>query len=448
MFDLTDGELDELLRANELEHRRLVAERARLVSAIERRRLWAGEHRSPTAYLRATLNCSAGTASRDHRRSRLLDAHPDLAAAVAAGHVAPDHLDQIGRILANPRIRFVLPTVVEILTELAEHTSHREFSDQVTHLIAQLDADGAFDDLQSSMDGRRATVVESGGELFVSAHGGDPVQAAQIQAIFDAFAEAEYRRDVEHGLERTSAQRRFDALVAVFTAAHASPEGQSLPKVVVNIVVDSQTVHDTLTHAEITLPNRNTVALDHDGHVESDGRPPAEHLLTDLMSDPEAFLHRRCETEHHSPIHPSVVLRALLTEHVRRVVIDSRRVVIDLGTTRRLFTGSARTAARLLEPTCVFPGCSIPAEWSQVDHNIEHHQGGRTDQRNANTACGHHNRLKHRRGWSTRRSERGRTYTLRPDGTIILPVGERPPDLLPDELDELIRAKVRALRPT
>ena len=442
LLELTDGELDDLLRTNELEQRRLVAERARLISAIERRHLWAAEHRSQAAYLRATLNCSSTTASRDLRRSRLLDAHPDLADAVAAGHIAPDHLDQIGRILANPRIRCVLPAVIGVLTDLAEHTSHREFADQVTRLIAQVDADGTLDDLRDAVDGRRATVVEAGGELFVSAHGGDAVQAARIQAVFDAFTEAEFRRDREHGTERTPAQRRFDALVAIFTAAHGAPEGQALPKTVVNIVVDAQTVHDTLTHAEIILPNRNTVVLDQEGRIDAIVHSPAEYLLADLMTDPGEFLGRHCETPSGSAIHPSVLLRALLTEHVRRVVIDSRKVVTDLGTTQRLFTGSARSAALLLEQSCVFPGCSVPADWSQVDHNVEHHLGGRTDQRNANAVCGHHNRLKHRSGWTTGRNERGRTYTLRRDGTMILPVGERPPDLHPDEL---IRRRCRAL---
>jgi len=44
-----------------------------------------------------------------------------------------------------------------------------------------------------------------------------------------------------------------------------------------------------------------------------------------------------------------------------------------------------------------------------------------------------------------RRDRRGRAYTLRPDGTIILPVGERPPDLTDDEMAELTRRRVAAL---
>ena len=85
---------------------------------------------------------------------------------------------------------------------------------------------------------------------------------------------------------------------------------------------------------------------------------------------------------------------------------------------------------------------TLPAAWSQVDHNHEWSNGGRTDQDNHNISCGHHNRLKHRQRWRTRRDQRGRAYTIRADGTIILPVGERPPDLSIDEQTELARARL------
>jgi hypothetical protein len=103
--------------------------------------------------------------------------------------------------------------------------------------------------------------------------------------------------------------------------------------------------------------------------------------------------------------------------------------VVDHGTKQRLFTGPARTAAMLLATTCTHPGCRIPARFCEVDHIDEWANGGTTDQHNANIACGTHNRHKHQQRWTTRRGTRGQIYTLKPDGTIILPAGERPPDL-------------------
>lgn len=420
-------------------------------------------------YLRATVNTSDATVSRDRKLGRLLVEFPQVGNALSAGHISVDHALQIARVQANRRIRELLPVVVSVLVELAEHSSHREFETQVTHLIAQLDQDGAFADTVDAVEGRRASVAEVGGTLVMAAHGGDAVQAAQLQAVFDAFADAEYRRDLAarrelhgddaelHPLPRRHAQRGFDALVAIFATAHATAvangtasnpgdpaSGPRLPETVVNILVDDQSAHDSLALAGIVLANGKQVELGESG-LPIDEPDLLLGLAGELVDDPEAFLARRCETSSGSPIHPSVVVRALLTGHVRRVVLDSRNVVIDYGTKQRLFTGLARQAAMLLATTCEYPGCTIPAAWSQVDHNHEWHRGGHTDQDNRNIECGFHNTDKHRKRWHTRRDRRGRAYTIRADGTIILPVGERPPDLSVDEQTQLARRRLRDL---
>ena len=41
--------------------------------------------------------------------------------------------------------------------------------------------------------------------------------------------------------------------------------------------------------------------------------------------------------------------------------------------------------------------------------------------------CGPDNRLKHRQRWKRQRSHNGHHYTIRNDGTIILPTGARTP---------------------
>ena len=452
-----DAHLDERLRSNELELRRLMSERAALVTLSEDRGVFTTEHRSMSGYLRATLNCSTAATTRDRRLGRVLTEYPVVGEALHAGHITVEHALQIGRLHQNPRVRPVVPAIAHVLADLAEHSSYDEFAEHVTRLIADLDQDGAFDDLKDSIEGRRARVVEVGGEVAVTAIGGDPIQAAQMTAIFDAFAEAEYRRDVEsrterhgddaaaHPLPRTASQRGFDALFAMFTAASASPEGRRFPDTVVNLVVDQDRAHDTLATAGLILPNERQIALDDDGEIVDE-----EQLLGDLADalddDPEAFLQRRCETARGTPVHQSVILRAMLTGHVRRVVLDAKGVVIDYGTKQRLFAGLARQAAMLLRRTCESPGCDMPAAWSQVDHNIEWADGGRTDQDNSNVVCGSHNRIKHRQRWRTRRDDRGRAYTIRADGTIVLPVGERPPDLTPVDPIQVLRFHLEQIR--
>jgi hypothetical protein len=137
------------------------------------------------------------------------------------------------------------------------------------------------------------------------------------------------------------------------------------------------------------------------------------------------------------------VLQAALTGHVRRVVVDSLGRVIDLGCKQRLFTGAARIAAQLASQYCSHLGCGISATLCDIDHVEEWStDDGRTDQINADPKCGVRDRFKHQKRWTTRRSEHGRVYTRRADGTIMLPVGERPPDLSRDDAQRAMRKKL------
>ena len=158
-------------------------------------------------------------------------------------------------------------------------------------------------------------------------------------------------------------------------------------------------------------------------------------LLADLVADPDAFARMHCETATGTPLHPHDVLRAALAGHIRRVVVDAQSVVIDMGRKKRLFTGPAREAAKLLVRRCDHAGCDLPEEFCEVDHVAEWVDLGATDQINAGVDCGHYNREKHRKKFTRRRSIHGQSYTIRPDGSIILPVGARPPTF-PDESDD------------
>ena len=152
-------------------------------------------------------------------------------------------------------------------------------------------------------------------------------------------------------------------------------------------------------------------------------------------------------------MHPHDVLRAALAGHLRRVVVDAAGVAIDMGRRRRLFEGPAREAAKLLVLRCEHPGCELAADLCDVDHADEWADGGLTDQHNPSIRCGGHNVDKAKRRWRSKRAANGRTYTIRPDGTIMLPVGARPPTFPeeddPDDivyLTKLARARTAALQ--
>lgn len=259
---------------------------------------------------------------------------------------------------------------------------------------------------------------------------GDGIAAAEMSAIFQRFCEAEYRNDVDarrrefgadaesHRLGRTARQRSFDALRTMFRTAAAAENVGTVSDPLVNIVVDASTWGEPLAASGLT---------------------PAGIAL-----------------------HPHDVLRAALAGHVRRVIVDSNSVVVDMGRRQRLFTGAAREAARPLLIYCEHPGCELSAELCDIDHSIEWKDGGPTDQANSGPECSSHNIAKTRRKWQKRRALDGRNYTIRQDGTVILSVGVRPPtfptndnsdeddDHTPAEitqLEQVARTRAAALTP-
>jgi hypothetical protein len=454
LVGMTDSELDHELRASELVRRQHAARHAALVAVAEHRRIHQTDgHRSMASYLRGACNASGSQITLDRKLARLLDAQPGIGDALYCGRIGIGHAAEIARILGNPRIAHLLPLVVGVFVEQAEHRSYDDFRGDIDAFVTLADQDGAFAELAGSVEHRTARVDDIGGAIDMVACGGDPVTVAQMVAVFESFVEGEYRADVDarrerygdeadqHPLPRTPTQRRFDALTAIFAAAAASPEGRALPEPITHIVIDHRSLHEAFAHAAIALPNGNIADVEAIG----DDTTMLTTLAHELLDDPEAFRSRRCETATGAAIHPIIALRAALTGHIRRVVVDSEGVVIDYGTKQRLFTGHARAAAMLLATTCTHPGCRVSARLCEVDHMSEWHEGGRTEQRNGAIRCGGHNRFKHRERWTTRRDRHGRIYNIRADGTIVLPVGERAPDLSPDELAEITRSRLATL---
>lgn len=223
-----------------------------------------------------------------------------------------------------------------------------------------------------------------------------------MDEIFSKFCDAEFIADWEAGvdrwgdsmapslLERTDRQRRFDALVAIFHAAAASGTAGDFDPLV-NIVVDLETF---------------------------------EHHLAKLAGatvdplDPAKVDDRRCETMSGHSIDPAYMLAAALCGHVRRVVLDSSGVVIDLGRRSRLFTGGARDAVLLGDRWCMWPGCDIRSGRCQTDHSTSWASGGTTTSHNGGPACGRHNRWK-QHGYKAVRDEHGHWHVYRPDGSEI-----------------------------
>lgn len=388
------------------------------------------------AMLRAELDCSTAQAASWRSLGRAVDRVDGLGEAWSQGRFGSCQAKQFARLAGNRRVRDVLPSFASQLVEHAEVLDFDQFALVVKHFESQADVDGAHDDRDDAIAHRNAHVSSVGDGVAITASGGDPLQAAEFRQIFDRFVDAEFRADVdaraaEHGsnaaladLPRTDRQRRFDALVAIFRAA-AGADGPGQPAdLVVDIVVDADTWAQTFHQAGLAAARTlDGVAVD-----PFTGMTRPDELLVELLADPAGLASRQCETSNGIRVHPHDVLRAALSGHVRRVVVDAKGTVIDHGRKHRLFTGPARAAAKILLKRCEHPGCRLPVEHCQVDHAHEHANGGETNQSNSRIRCGPHNVDKSVHRWRSRRATNGRTYTVKQDGTVMLPVGVRQPD--------------------
>ncbi|MCB0983712.1 MAG: HNH endonuclease, partial [Ilumatobacter sp.] len=133
--------------------------------------------------------------------------------------------------------------------------------------------------------------------------------------------------------------------------------------------------------------------------------------------DPANPLHR-CELPDGTPVDPRDALIAAAMGHVRRLVLDSKGAVVDLGRRQRLFTGPLREAVLLGAHVCVWPGCCLPADRCQADHVLPWGLAGPTVGWNGGPACGRHNRWRSR-GYRAWRDDDGQWHHVRPDGSEI-----------------------------
>ncbi len=450
LIDATDAELDERVRALELLRRRVEAETALTLATVEQRRLYLADgHRSMKGYLRATCNSSNPDVAARRRLAKAADGVPGLAHALQSGRIGVAQAAAIARVHRNPRVRDRLVDFAAMLLELAERYCYDDFVIALQRFEMLADTDGAHGDRDEQIDARNVHVTTVGGQLHLDAIGGDPLVNDELEAIFRRFCENEFRKDAaarraEHGddasgkpLARTHQQRSYDAFVDMIRRANAhldtDTDAPAAPNASVNILCDQRTW--ALVLADAGLAPTTTFSGDPIDPFTGLRAHTTGDLLADLVADPDAFARMRCETANGTPLHPHDVLRAALAGHIRRVVVDTRSVVIDMGRKTRLFTGPAREAAKLLVRRCDHAGCDLPEDFCDVDHVTEWVDHGTTDQSNAGIECGHHNREKHRRKFTTRRCIHGHSYTIRPDGSIILPVGARPPTF-PDDGDD------------
>ncbi|MDJ0953216.1 MAG: DUF222 domain-containing protein [Acidimicrobiia bacterium] len=99
---------------------------------------------------------------------------------------------------------------------------------------------------------------------------------------------------------------------------------------------------------------------------------------------------------------------------------------LAIGTTRRRPNTEQRRLVETRNPTCIHPGCRMPAMESDIDHTDPWSHGGRTDTGNLAPLCRHHHRLKEESGWSYRPVANGDYVFTTPLGHAYTTSGRSP----------------------
>lgn len=99
---------------------------------------------------------------------------------------------------------------------------------------------------------------------------------------------------------------------------------------------------------------------------------------------------------------PETVRRLACDATIIPAVMGAAGAVVDLGTDVRLFTVAQTRRLWLRDGGCTYPGCDMPAQWTDAHHLVHWADGGPTDLDNAALLCERHHTIVHTRRYAGR----------------------------------------------
>ncbi|WP_199424838.1 HNH endonuclease signature motif containing protein [Actinotalea solisilvae] len=378
---LTASERAALLRSVDQAIGTLSAARGRVLVAERRAGTWRG-HGDPTfeAWRARTSRSGVRPVLAQLRQADAADHLPRLGEAAHDGVVTPDHLDAVGRVVAGaaPPVRAALatPEAQAELLAVARRVDAGTFGRAAARIAARLDPRG----LERSHQAQRAARY-----LHVT----DGADGTRVNGLLDRMAGHRLRLALEAVTprpaaddERTSEQRRADALEVLAGAVLADPGTQSGAAV--------------RPHVSFHLSDRTWAGIraDRARRTAASATGTAEGTRTehgDVSLEPVTL-------DDGTPVPMSEVARALCDCALTRIVMDSDGVPLDLGRTARTYTGAQRRAVVARDRGCGWPGCDGQARWSEVHHmRWWDRDGGVTSVENGVLLCTFHHHEVHRR---------------------------------------------------
>jgi hypothetical protein len=344
-----------------------------------------------------------GETTRRAGLARMFRDLPETGDAYRCGEIGREQLSALLKSYRNERCRSQLTDSLAMLLEDERRLTAEEFAIVVKRWTSLADADGARQKHQTTHEFRDLRIFENfdGGFTLQGSFGA--LQGATIRELYERFVEAERLADWDQAREtygdnanhshlgRTEAQRRADAFEAALLQASGTLPDANLPEPSVNITMSP----DAFEHGLATLTDTEPVRL-----------------------DPRNYRNIRCETFGGTQLDPADAVAAAIKGHMRRIVYTTPEASISQK--GRFFTGALRQLLNVIDPSCAWTGCNVPAHYCQGDHTVPWRHGGETRVGNGKPLCQKHNRLKEH-GYQTWRDPNGQWHIQRPNGTQIQP---------------------------
>ncbi|MCA0330688.1 MAG: HNH endonuclease [Actinobacteria bacterium] len=302
------------------------------------------------------------------------------------------------------------------LLHLAGHLSPDELQAAVKHLRFVLDPDGADADEIEAHTAQHLvfTRVGDGVEIrgFLTAEA-----AAEVQTALDQIVEGWYRRgELPAGQQdaegsdpddpRTQRARRakrphLDALALVSLAGQALASGELGTK-------NGLAPRVTITADLATLATQGGLLHNPRQRTPEPVSPTSlarflcdAAVTTVITSAAQGCPGKAVPADAAEPM-PDVAAPVLSPEWLAAAEAHLRqtgRTVLYVGRERRTVSAAQRAAVAAIHPTCMFPGCDVPAARSEIHHVIPWAQNGPTDISHLRPVCGGHHHLVHEGGW-------------------------------------------------
>jgi hypothetical protein len=368
---LVEEEFAALWRVAEL----VELEKLRRLADLDRRQVFARDgHVSVASWLAVRFGVAHGEARGAARLARELDVMPATSAAVHAGDVSLSK----ARVLADARRTDVEAFERSEPTLVGAATRHgvRDLQTAVTFWIQRVHEQRGSDPDEVLRERRGLHVSRTYGGMIRLDADLDPDTGEPVLTAIGAVVDAGVRADRED--PRSPAQRRADALSEICRQWLDRKDRPAVagerPHVTVTIALD-----------DLRAPTGATASLDHAGTVTA-----------------------------------QIARRLACDGSVRRVVLNGRSQVLDVGRATPVVPAALRRGVIVRDRRCRFPGCDRPHPWCDAHHIHHWADGGSTALDNLVLLCRHHHGSIHRRHGFGVRMVAGHLEFRRPDGSLLV----------------------------